>query len=503
MAKSSTKSTKEATGEGKAGASTLSDSDYLASLGYKQELNRALGLFSSFAVQFSAIAIGSAMFTTLIVGLGFFGPASFWSYIVGGALQVFAVGLAVAQLVSAYPLSGGNYQITNRITHRPWLAWQTGWLIIIAHTVAVTAIAVSLVPFVAGWFGATVDTPGKVLPWTLGLIVLVTIINAVNVKVASAVNNTGVVAELIAILMIIVVLLVVKHPTQPLSIVNETAGTAESGWVTPFLLAMILPAYLISSFDATGNAAEETKNAAKVAPLGTFIANTLAYITGAIFFLLVLLAIPNVQETMASDTPIKYILESSVGTTITNIFEVLAVVALIATMVVIQLTGIRVMWSQARDGQLPGSGVLRKVARNKIPLNATVVVFVLSVIFALWSSLLSVLVAMTALAWAVSYGVVVTAGFFAVLRKKLPPHPWNYGKFSVPIFGVAVIWSVALCIGLVVSDPLHVGLGGLAVIAVGFIIYFLIPKARRGQLGYVTPSQETPEEVAEAEQQQS
>ena len=111
-------------------ASVLSDAEYLAKLGYKQELNRALGLFSSFAVQFSAIAIGSAMFTTLIVGFGFFGPASFWSYIVGGGLQVFAVGLAVAQLVSAYPLSGGNYQITNRITHTPWLAWQTGWLII-------------------------------------------------------------------------------------------------------------------------------------------------------------------------------------------------------------------------------------------------------------------------------------------------------------------------------------------------------------------------------------
>lgn len=464
----------------------LSDSDYLATLGYKQELNRALGLFSSFAVQFSAIAIGSAMFTTLIVGFGFFGPASFWSYIVGGALQVFAVGLAVAQLVSAYPLSGGNYQITNRITRKPWLAWQTGWLIIIAHTVAVTAIAVSLVPFVAGWFGASVDTPGQALPWALGLIVLVTLINAISVKVAAGVNNTGVICELIGMALIIVALLVIKHPTQPLSIVNETAGTAENGWFSPFFFAMILPAYLISSFDATGNAAEETKNAAKIAPLGTFVANTLAYITGAIFFLLVLLAIPDVRETMASETPIKYILESSVGVWVTNIFEVLAVVALIATMAIIQLTGIRVVWSQARDGQLPGSHFLRRVGRNKIPLNATMVMFAISVIFAFWSSLLSVLVAMTALAWAISYGVVVTAGLWAVLKKKLPAHPWHYGKFSPLIFVVAVIWSVVLCILLVASDPLHIGLGGVAVIGAGFILYFLIPKARRGRIPGVT-----------------
>src|SRR5262249_961413 len=72
----------------------LSDSELLAKMGYKQELNRTLGLFSSFGVQFSLIAITSALFTTAVVGFGFFGPASFWSYLVGGFCQVFLVGLA-------------------------------------------------------------------------------------------------------------------------------------------------------------------------------------------------------------------------------------------------------------------------------------------------------------------------------------------------------------------------------------------------------------------------
>ena len=91
------------------------DAKYLEKFGYKQELNRALGLFSSFGVQFTAISVGSVLFTTMIVGLGFFGPASFWPFLLGGALQVFSVGLAVAQLVSAFPLSGGVYQIISRL----------------------------------------------------------------------------------------------------------------------------------------------------------------------------------------------------------------------------------------------------------------------------------------------------------------------------------------------------------------------------------------------------
>ena len=35
-----------------------SDAQHLEKFGYKQELNRALGLFSSFGVQFTSISVG-------------------------------------------------------------------------------------------------------------------------------------------------------------------------------------------------------------------------------------------------------------------------------------------------------------------------------------------------------------------------------------------------------------------------------------------------------------
>jgi amino acid transporter len=461
------------------------DAAYLEKLGYKQELDRSLGLFSSFAVQFSSIAIGSAIFTTLIVGLGFFGPASFWSYLIGGGLQVLAVGLAMAELVSAYPLSGGVYQITNRITRQPVLGWQMGWLIVIAHTVAVTAIAVSLVPFIAGWFGQKPEGLAA-LPWTLGLIVLCTLINLINVKVAAAVNNLAVVCEIIGVILLIGGLLLIRHNTQPLSILNDTAGKAAGGWFGPFLFAMILPAYLISSFDATGNAAEETKNAAKTAPLGTTLANLSAWIVGAVLIVLLFIAIPDLNAIMTSDTPVRDILVAAIGPTLTTVFEVLAVVALIGTMVVLQLTGIRILWSQARDGQMPIARWMRHINASRIPVNATFVIGIFSVIFALWSGLLSVLTAMTALAWALAYGIVVVAGTVAVIRKRLPHRPWHYGAFSPVIFIIAVLWSIVLCALLVASDPLHVGLGTLGAIIIGVVIYLLIPSSRRGKVVGVT-----------------
>jgi len=62
---------------GTGGGQQRADEALLEKMGYKQELSRSLGFFSSFGIQFSSIAIASSTFTTLIVGLGFFGPASF------------------------------------------------------------------------------------------------------------------------------------------------------------------------------------------------------------------------------------------------------------------------------------------------------------------------------------------------------------------------------------------------------------------------------------------
>ena len=131
---------------------------------------------------------------------------------------------------------------------------------------------------------------------------------------------------------------------------------------------------------------------------------------------------------MDSALPVKDILDTAVGSAFANIFEAVAIVALFAAVVMLQLTGIRVLWSQARDGQIPAASWMRKVSKQRIPINATLTIAAISVVFALWSSLLSVLAAMTALAWGLAYGVVVTVGLYGLLKKKLPDHPWHYGN---------------------------------------------------------------------------
>jgi amino acid transporter len=493
-------------------ASALSDAEYLAKLGYKQELKRDLGLFSAFGVQFSSIAVTSSTYTVLVVGLAFFGPASFWSWVIGGTLQVFAVGLAVAELVSAYPLAGGVYQINNRILSQVrsrWVrrvgqpvSWQSGWWIVIAHTVSMAAVAWSMVPYVASWFGVNNLSSAESLWWALGITILASVINLVGVRAAATMNNIGVVAEIVGAVIVIVALLVVHHHTQPVSILTNTAGTVTNHqWFKPLLFAFLLPAYIISSFDSTGNAAEETHNAARKAPLGVFLANVAAWVTGLVFIYLLFRAIPSINAVMSSAVPVKVILDSAVGQQVTTAFQAIAIVALLATCTMLQLTGARVMWSQARDGHMPFAGFLGRVSSHRVPFNATVVAFGMTVIFLIAASFsataLAVLAALASLSWALAYGLVVTIGLYGYLTGKLPHRPFNCGRYSLVVFVVAVLWSIVICAALIWQNPSQVGGGMLGSIAVGAVVYAFIPRSRRQRTDALVPGKPVAQEAGQ------
>ena len=85
------------------------DAHDLASFGYKQELNRSLGSFSSFAAGFSYISILTGMFQTAALGFVFAGRAFIWAWPVVFLGQM-TVALQFAELAAHYPLAGSVYQ---------------------------------------------------------------------------------------------------------------------------------------------------------------------------------------------------------------------------------------------------------------------------------------------------------------------------------------------------------------------------------------------------------
>ena len=117
------------------------DAHDLASFGYKQELNRSLGSFSSFAAGFSYISILTGMFQTAALGFLFAGRAFIWAWPVVFLGQM-AVALQFAELAAHYPLAGSVYQWSKRLAGPTW-AWNTGWIYLCAQIVTIPAVALA------------------------------------------------------------------------------------------------------------------------------------------------------------------------------------------------------------------------------------------------------------------------------------------------------------------------------------------------------------------------
>ena len=83
------------------------DSADLARFGYKQELKRSLGLFSSFAVAFSYISPSTGIFTLFSLGLITIGGVFIWTWPVV-ALGQFIVALNFAEVSSHFPAVTGS-----------------------------------------------------------------------------------------------------------------------------------------------------------------------------------------------------------------------------------------------------------------------------------------------------------------------------------------------------------------------------------------------------------
>src|SRR6266700_4121431 len=119
-----------------------SDAADLAKFGYKQELRRTLGTFSSFAVAFSYISPSTGIFALFFLGLTTIGGAFFWSWPLVAAGQ-FIVALTFAELSSHYPVAGSVFQWTKYLSGKTY-SWFAGWIYLFAGVLTVASVCATL-----------------------------------------------------------------------------------------------------------------------------------------------------------------------------------------------------------------------------------------------------------------------------------------------------------------------------------------------------------------------
>jgi amino acid transporter len=374
-------------GPGNASDVAARDDAHLRSLGIKPELQRSFGFLSNFAVAFSYISVSTGTFTLIALGLGVGGPAFFWSWPLVILGQTF-VALNFAELASHFPVAGSIYQWSKRLSNKT-LGWFTGWFYFWAGVLTTTAVAATVPLVLSSIFGFDLADPSP-LPflnnlvfWGLVSLVSTTVINAFGIRLLQIINNLGVAAEILGMLVFAVILLIVgRH--QDLSVLTQTAGTetAETGGYLPiFAIAMFMSLFVVYGFDTAGTFGEETLDASRQAPRGIISAIWLSGLVGFVFLLAIVLAIPDVTASLTDSSPIATSIKAGLGETMGNVYLYVILAAVYVCTLAIHGATTRLMFSMGRDRRVPLGRLWGHVNPTfKTPANAAVAVGVLAAI---------------------------------------------------------------------------------------------------------------------------
>ena len=235
------------------------DSADLARFGYKQELKRSLGLFSSFAVAFSYISPSTGIFTLFSLGLITLGGVFIWTWPVV-ALGQFIVALNFAEVSSHYPIAGSVFQWTKYLANRSY-SWFTGWIYLFAGIITVAAVVatlpIALIPALngLGWHSLNAASLHTQLVVALITLAVITVLNIYGVRLVALINNTGVVFEILGMFVFALVMLAF-HNHQGIHVVTNSAGFPVNG--STFLAAMFMSLFVIYGFDTASTLSEET-----------------------------------------------------------------------------------------------------------------------------------------------------------------------------------------------------------------------------------------------------
>jgi urea carboxylase system permease len=450
------------------GEQVARDDAHLRSLGIKPELKRTLGFLANFAVAFSYISVATGTFTNQAVAFGVGGPAIFWAWPLVILGQTF-VALNFAELASHFPVAGSIYQWSKRLSHKT-LGWFTGWIYFWAGVVTVAAVAATVPLVLSTIMGFTLSDPSPVpgldLHAFIAIVALVTttVINAIGVRLLATINNIGVGAEILGMLVFALLLLFFANHQSPAILLDTsyTAGLADGNYFAVFLVGMFMALFVVYGFDTAGTFGEETVDAGRQAPRGVLSAIWLSGIVGAVFLLAVTLSFVDVGKAIETgqafgfpiaDTIKENLTFGLLGTfTMGDLYLVVILIAVYVCTLAIQGATTRLMFSMGRDRRLPFGGAWGRVnAMSQTPTNAAVAVGVLAAIPLLVTGAgAAIYIAIAATGMIYLAYVLCNVGVLAARQRGWPQRGayFSLGSWGTILNVLAILWGISMVINI-------------------------------------------------------
>ncbi|MEJ3655455.1 amino acid permease [Actinomycetes bacterium KLBMP 9759] len=411
------------------------------------ELRRSMGVFQLTMLGVGA-TIGTGIFIVLNSAVPEAGPGVILSFAIAGITAALTA-LCYAELASTIPVSGSSYSYAYA-TMGEIVAYGVGWCLLLEYGVSAGAIVVGWGQYLNEVF---LDVVGFQLPDAISqppgeggivnvpavVLVALCVVLLVRGSRESALVNTIMVLIKIGILVLFIVIAITAF---------DGANLAD---FAPFGLAGIGAAastifFSFIGIDAVSTAGEEVTDPQRNLPRAIVAA---LLIVSTLYVLVALAAIGAQQWQLfeGQEAGLADILRDVTGTGWPSLVLSLgAVISLFSVTLVVLYGQTRILFAMSRDGMLPE--VFHKVdARTLTPVRNTLIV-------GLFVALLGALVPLSTLTDLTSMGTLVAFAVVSigvvVLRVRQPDA--NRG-FSVPLFPVVPLLSVAACVYLIVLLP--------------------------------------------------
>lgn len=447
------------------GLASEDDAAVLAKLGYKQELRRNFTMIEVFGIAFSIMGLLPSIASTLAYSLPA-GPVGLvWGWFVASGF-IFIVGLAMADLGSAMPTSGGLYWWTHFFASpktRNALSFLVGYsntlglvggLCSIDYGFSLMFLSVIVIARDGNW----TPSNGVVYAVFLCCVLLHGVLASSLSKVMGKLQTVFSIANFVVITATIIALPIgrasERNDGKYIFATTGNLTTWPTGWA--WFLSWLSPIWTIGAFDSCVHMSEEAANATRAVPYGILMSIGSCWLFGFIICIVIAACVnPDLEAVLGSSfgQPMAQIYYDAIGKK--------GALALMSLLFIVQfLMGLSILvaasrqsWAFSRDGALPFSSFFRPISRNLgyIPFRTIWGCVFLALVLGLLcliapaaaAALFSLAVAGNNLAWGIPIFCRLVWG-----EAKFKPGPFYTGRMSKPLGWTAIIF---LIFGIVLS----------------------------------------------------
>ncbi|KFY23029.1 hypothetical protein V493_06148 [Pseudogymnoascus sp. VKM F-4281 (FW-2241)] len=430
------------------------DARLQAEFGYKPVFKREFGYLSTFSFAVSISGLFATTMTTYSYPLAAGGPAAaVWCWLIAGSGSM-CLAFSVAELVSAYPTSGGLYYTVSRLAPKkyvPVVSWITGWINLLGQIAGVASSEYGAAQMLLAAVSMGTDfkyeiTENTTVGVMAALTVLTGLVNSMSTYWIEKMTKGYVIFHIAVLLSCCIALLVKTENKNSASFVFAEIES-NSGWQPKgfsFLFGFLSVAWTMTDYDATAHITEEISNPAKKAPWAISAAMTFTYIGGFLFNIVLGYCMgPSTTDILGAYQPVAMIFYNSLGKTGGIFYTVCGFIIIkFVCFTALQATA-RTFFAFSRDRLIPFSHVWTQVSPiTGTPLTSVWISVILCILINLIGlgsyTAISGVFNVCAISLDISYCIPIAC---KVIFGKFKPGPWHMGRYSTAINTWACIWT--------------------------------------------------------------